>query len=303
MSLSGKRLIALSGLLLLALSGSALAQDRELLCSIAPSDDLKQVVAKIRDYDQPKVPYAALTKTTKYYVRLVPRKNVVTAGNELRDDAILGTKPVVFITTPEGIYGKSLLEVYLDIGYEAEDIVRWQRDQEMVAVVLRYPREIEASDVRDGRIPDDWAKKVFVPSWDNVFAVFQKLAADAAIDPEKKGEFAPWKLFFRTTAERDFVLSYPDEGKARLKSVDYATLRGTGGADWSYRSILERKLSIFEHFRGDGRTINELTDPFGQQKEAGLHEFIGPNTKLKDLPELAVVSLGAVIIQDTHRKR
>jgi len=152
----------------------------------------------------------------------------------------------------------------------------------------------------DGSLPEDWRNKVYIPTWDNIFALFGKLTAEASIEPEKKGEFAPWKLFFTHPAQQQFVLSFPAEGLMRVKSAGYAMLRQTGGADAVYRNLLENKLSIFEHFRGNGRTLNELVDPQGVRHEAGLYEFVGPNAKVKDLPEIAVIHLGALVMQDAY---
>ena len=42
------------------------------------------------------------------------------------------------------------------------------------------------------------------------------------------------------------------------KTVSYYQLKGIGGSDWVYRQLLQSKLSTFEHFRGNGRTHNEV---------------------------------------------
>ncbi len=97
-----------------------------------------------------------------------------------------------------------------------------------------------------------------------------------------------------------FVLGFPERGKERIKKASYTELKAIGGADWVYRSLLESKLSVFEHFRGNGRTHNEVLDPEGVQPEAGLIEFVGPNRKLKDLPEVAIIHLGRLNIEDTY---
>jgi len=79
------------------------AQSREILFSASPSDELKTLAEKIRNLDTPQIPYEAITKNATYYVRIAPRKNILTDANQLQDNAILGTRPFVFITTPEGI--------------------------------------------------------------------------------------------------------------------------------------------------------------------------------------------------------
>ena len=57
---------------------------------------------------------------------------------------------------------------------------------------------------------------------------------------------------------------------------------------------MEDKLSVFEHFQGNGRTQNEIFDPENQQ--LGLVEFVGSNRQIKDLPEVAIIHLGKLII-------
>ena len=189
------------------------------------------------------------------------------------------------------------MEIYEDIGYGAEDIIRMQRNEDMVAVVFRYPDSITISDVRNGRLPDDWDGRVYVPTWDNVIALFSRLGDGATVEPGKQGEFALERLFFRSEVERAFILGYPEEGKCRIKKTRYAALRANGGSDWVYRQFLEAKLSIFEHFQGNGRTHNGVLDPDDLQSEAGLLEFVGPNRKIKDLPEVAVIHLGRLVIE------
>lgn len=281
----------------------ALATERELLYHSSLSAPLQEIVTNIQNLNHPKIPYADLNPKTEYFVRIVPRQYTLTKDNQLQANAILGTKPIIFFTTPEGFYGKSLLDIYLDIGYEAEDIIRWQRDAEMVAVVFRYPESIVLSTVTDGQLPTPWNNKVYVPTWDNVFSLFHQLAQEATVEPDKKGEFAAEKTFFSTESLKQFVLNFPDAGKQRIKAIDYATLKVTGGADWVYRELLERKLSIFEHFLGNGRTLNEITTATGIKEQAGLFEFVGPNIKLRDLPEIAIVNLGKLTMEDTYFKQ
>jgi hypothetical protein len=139
-----------------------------------------------------------------------------------------------------------------------------------------------------------------------MFVLFERLAENATIDPQKRGEFTPERTFFRSGAEKMFVLGFPERGKERIKKASkaspgpgYAELKAIGGADWVYRSLLESKLSVFEHFRGNGRTHNEVLDPEGLDPEAGLIEFVGPNRKIKDLPEVAIIHLGRLAIEDT----
>jgi hypothetical protein len=280
--------------------GSAVAQERELLYPTTVQGKLQAVIGKMHQLNSQKLPYDKIARTTEYFVRIAPRKHVLTENNAIQGTAILGTKPLVFVTIPESIYGRSLLEIYEDIGYEAEDIIRWQRNEDMIAIVLRYPDEIAISAAGDGRLPNDWHKTVYVPTWNNVFALFLQLADGATIEPDKQGEFAPDRIFFRSSSEKAFVVGFPEVGRERIRTTSYTTLRAVGGADWVYRQLLENKLSIFEHFRGNGRTHNEVRDPEGRQPDAGLLEFIGPNWKIKTLPEVAIIHLGQLTIEDTY---
>lgn len=283
-------------LLLILLLPTVHALDRTLLYPTEVSGKLEEVVKNIQT--QAVMPYENLPQPSGYYVRIAPQGYILTENNQIADSAILGTKPFVFITTPEGIYGKTLLDIYLDIGYEAEDIIRWQRDVETVAIVFRYSEAVSLSAVTNGEFPADWDKKVFVPTWDNILTLFKKLAEKATVEPDKKGEFAPTQLFFKSEAERHLVLGFPPEGQQRLKTTDYNVLRLTGGADSVYRDLLERKLSVFEHFRGTGRTLNEVVDPKMAQSHSGLLEFVAPNQKVKELPEVAIISLGKLVVEN-----
>jgi len=279
----------------------AIAQEsRALLYSYALSDDLQHIVANIQNPQYPVIPYKDLNPNPSYFVRIAPRRHILTAENQIQDSAILGTKPIIFLATPEGIYGKALLDIYLDIGYEAEDIIRWQRDEDMVAIVFRYDESILLSAVKDGQLPENWDSQVFVPTWDNMFSLFEKLATRATINPEQQGEFMPTTLSFRTEELKNFVLNFPDGGKQRVKTQSYTSLETVGGSDWSYRHLLEAKLSLFEHFRGTGRTLNEIIDPDGKQHDSGILEFVAPNKTVNTLPEIAIIHLGSLKIEETY---
>ena len=253
---------------------------------------------QIRDVTRDKVPYNGLTRTTNYFVRIAPRKDILTESGDLRDEAILGTRPFVFLTTPESIYGKSLLEIYEDIGYEAEDIIRWQRDEDMVAIVFRYPVGISLSGVLDGQLSQRWSDWVYVPTWDNMFILFDRLTENATIEPQKRGEFAPERIFFRSGAEKMFVQGFPERGKERIKKTPYADLKALGVRIGCTAACWRANSAPSEHFRGNGRTHNEVLDPEGLEPEAGLIEFVGPNRKIKDLPEVAIIYLGRLAIED-----
>lgn len=300
--MTGPRLTAVlfAAALMLVNGLAGAAELRALLYDQTTTADMKAAIAALRDPATPKTPYAQLERRSDIFVRIAPRKVVVGADGKLLDTAILGTKPFVFVSTPESVQGKSLLDIYLDIGYEAEDIIAWQRDQDMVAVVFRFPPAVTVSDVRDGALPQDWQSHVYAPTWANAFVLFDRLAAAATIEPDRKGEFAPWQTFFRSEAEKAFVLDFPATSRQRITQTPYARLAALGGDDWKYRSLLETKLSLFEHFRGTGRTQNELEDRDGSKPDTGVLEFVGPNQKLPALPEVAVVHLGALTLRDSY---
>jgi hypothetical protein len=100
------------------------------------------------------------------------------------------------------------------------------------------------------------------------------------------------KLQLRSEKERYFLMGFPDAGKLRIKTSSYYALRDTKGADWEYRQFLERSMSLAEHYSGDGATKSTM---LGQAKPPpGFPEFIGPNRLVVDLPEVAVIGLGAL---------
>lgn len=280
-----RTLLVVSSLLLFVGRGGAAAQEeprRTLLYPESVSGKLQEVAARILNPAGEMTPCLRLERKTDYFVRIAPRRFVMAGEKSLKDGAMLGGKPFVFVTTAESVYGLSLLDLYVSIGYEAEDILRTPPDEEMVMIVFQYPKEIAASNVTNGLLPDDWDKKVYVPTWENMFSLFHRLAA------------VPGKM---SQAERDFVLNFPAEAKQRVAKTAYAELKAAGGADWKYRSLLEQKLSVFEHFRGNGRTQNEVRDPDGV--EAGLIESVGPNLGVGELPEVAVIGLGRLVLKDS----
>ena len=65
-----------------------------------------------------------------------------------------------------------------------------------------------------------------------------------------------------------------------------------GGDDWKYRSLLETKLSLFEHFRGTGRTQNELEDRDGSKLSQPLSTMVEDDTSATaDAPAALVEAL------------
>lgn len=281
------------------------------------SDGFKVAVDEVRSLNAAPVPYDRLSPRTHYYVRIVPLKHIVNCKKQINPNAFLGAKPFVFVTSPQGVAGKRLLDIYKDLGYAPADVLndhthslagradeRGPPDlKEAAAVVFRFPSAVRDCSVRDGRLPDDWDRRVYVPTWDNVYALFARLAATAVVDAPRADEFQPERLFFRSTAEKTFVLNYPASRLKRRKKTSFATYQAlmlAGGADWDYRKLLEDKLSIFPHFRGTGRTLNVFLDPYMTKADAGIFEYIGPNAKLKDLPEVAVIHLGTIKMEETY---
>ncbi|HYH66670.1 MAG TPA: hypothetical protein VD866_18385 [Urbifossiella sp.] len=279
----------------------AAAQQRALFYPAEPAGRLKDAADAVRDLKRPAVPYADLSASTEYYARVVPRRVVLDDKNQLKAGAVLGGKPFVFLTTPQGLTGRSLLDILLDTGHEPAEILASPRGEAMVALVFKYPPAVAVSAARDGTLPADWARAVYVPTWENAFALFGKLAEGATIDPAA-GSFQPVRLTFTSEAQRAFVLNYPRAGRDRIKDAraPYDVLRRVGGADWEYRRLLEDKFSAFAHFRGTGRAVNVVRDPDMARPDSGVLEFVGPNSSLSDLPELAVVDLGRLTIADTY---
>jgi hypothetical protein len=62
-------------------------------------------------------------------------------------------------------------------------------------------------------------------------------------------------------------------------------------------------LSILEHFQGNGRTYNAVRHSEGMPPDAGVVELVGPNRKISELHEVAIIHLGQLIIEDTYSTR
>lgn len=288
-------------LLLLGPAPAVFAQGRLILYGKnPPSDGLREVAEALADPKTPRASPRDPPAAGAYFVRLTQRAHILNPDSSLKPTAALHVLPYVFITPPKGLYGRPLLEIFAEIGYEAEYILSGQLGKETVAVVFRYPEGVALSEVSDGRLPADWERRVFVPTWENVFALFHALARKDKAETDRaasdKNAPAPRLGLNLSEADLNFVVGFPEEGKRRVRCVPYAVLRAGGGADWRYRRLLEEKLSLFEHFRGNGRTQNELVDPDGVRPERGLREYVGPKMALKELDEFAVVALGALTV-------
>jgi hypothetical protein len=259
------------------------------------SDDvpagLRPVVAKLLSDDQGTVEPAD-AKPAGVFVRVVSRKYVLD-GRAIKQDAFIGGRPFVFVTLPETLYGRTLLQVFSAIGYSADEVLTGQLGSEKVAVVFRWGEKVTPHAGRDGKLPDDWQTKVYPSTWDNLFSLVDKMAADKDWHAlaEVGRPSALTRLNFQSAKERQFVLGYPDAGKERLKALPYSALRDTKGADWDYRQFLERTLGASEHFTGDGTSQPAI---FAKGKTTGFPEFLGPNRELVALPEVAIIGLGSV---------
>jgi hypothetical protein len=286
-------------IVLLSLLGAADAQQRALLYPNSLSGPIQDLAKIIRDPHSNKIPLNQLPPANRYFVRIAPRNAILTKDNKLQATSVLAApaKPFVFLTTPESIFGRSLLEIYEDIGYEAEDIIRSSRNEDMVAILFRYPNDVSLSPLRDGKLPNDWSKSIYPTTWDNIFSLFSHLVQDDRSELCNKAD-VPAKRICLSTMQAAFVLGFPAEGKLRLRTTTYPVLKATGGSDWEYRKLLESKLSVFEHFRGNGETQNEVLDPDAQQP--GLLELVGPNMRINQLPGVAIIHLGRLMIEDCY---
>ena len=293
----------LCALLLLVFTGPSNAQQRAVLYENSPSAEIEQLAEKLRDPHTDKVPLEQLPKPGRYFVRITERRFVLTPDNKLLPTAVLAgpARPFAFLTTPEGFFGKSLLEIYGDIGYEAEDMIRFQRNADMVVMLFRYPDNVSLSNVSNGNLGGDWRHHVYATTWDNVLSLFTRLIQDER-SPVCKQSQMPVANICLTPNDRAFVLRLHSTAKQELKkkTKSYAVLHATDGPLWRYRKLLEDKLSLFEHFRGDGRTENELLDTRDAEPKGQLYEVVGPNLKLSELPEVVIIHLGKLIIEDCY---
>jgi hypothetical protein len=258
---------------------------------------LKPHVERLLAADQKPIDPAAAT-CGGVYARILSKQYAIDAG-KLKAGGWLGSRPFVFLTVPEVAYGRDLLGVLAAIGYDLEDILEIEKGVEKVAVVFTFPEKVKTCDATDGALPDAWAERVYPTTWNNTLGLIDRMAADKArwvvTRPDGDG-FVPTKLQLRSEKELSFLLGFPDEGKKRVSTTDYAALREVGGSDWVYRQLIERLIGASEHFRGDGKT--KLTLAGRRKPRAGFPEFLGPNTELKDLPAVAVVSLGTLRIEE-----
>ena len=265
---------------------------RQVIGDHSQTDEFRQIVKHICDPATKMIPDTDLKPTTVYF-RVTERKYVLNSDNQLNTQAALGGNPYVFLTVPQVAFGRSLYEIYSDLGYDAEGILK-QRNRNMVALVVRYKLEIKFSPVRDGHKSldeDDFDQYVYVPTWKNGFALFSRLASE---EPDPKNQFS---MKFRNEANRNMARYFPAERRKHISQLPYSLLRIAGGPDWDYRQLLESKMSMNSHFRGVGITENTLS-PADNRK--GVHEFVGPNRKLDELQEYAVIDIGRMEFKEVH---
>jgi hypothetical protein len=258
---------------------------------------LRPYVAKLLDPDQARVEPGEV-KPGDVFLRVVSRQYVM-EGDRLSSRGWLGATPFVFLAPPESILGRSLLEVFSAIGYSADTVLTTQIGVEKVAILFRYDREVRLHEGRDGKLPEDWEAAVYPTTWDNTFSLLERLAGDrkkCLVVNAKSPAFTPSLLRLGTEREAAFVSNFPREGKQRIKDRPYAALRLADGADWAYRSILERALGATEPFRGDGTTQRTFVAPARESK--GFPEFLGPNRELMKLSEVAVIRLGCLKVSE-----
>jgi hypothetical protein len=281
---------------LFQLAGLTYAQERPVLASKSISKTMQGFINEIQNPQSR--PLKELPRADGYFVRIARRTDVLTEKDEIKSTAFLGrdTKPFVFLTTPQSIFGRSLYQIYAAIGYEAEDIFNYQLDKEMVAIVFRYDeRDVSLSEVKDGTLDKNWPHRTYETTWDNIMSLFAQLVQDDKSAPCKNGPKPATRICLPELQAR-FVTGFPEEGKLRIKTTRYRALQASGGADWIYRTLLEDSLSVFEHFRGDSWTENELEERRDKPAPRSLREVVAPNRWVGALPEYAVIGLGTVVI-------
>lgn len=288
-------------LLLATFASPALGErprERALLYSRNASPELRQLVAALarRAPLPPDVPGCP-----KYFVRVLDR-DAVLDGAVPRQGARLGRRPFVFVTTPAGISGRSLLDIELGLGYEASYVLRPGANAGKVAVIFRYASDVGFHDRTDGAIGDaGWEDRVVIPSWANVFALLRLLAfkdlppKPASVDAIARHAQSPDDSCF-CDDDRYFVIGFDETGYERVRTIEYAALRAAGGSEWRYRRLLERQLGCSELFAGTGRTFNETEGP-------DAPEFVGPNRALYELAEIAILDLGVLDLRDSYGER
>ena len=223
-------------------------------------------------------PSGTIPATPDIFVRIVSLDAILHDGQMPANAHLAGPNgpPVVFLTIPEGIAGFPVDAVLSRIGYTDADIMSVFRGGPAAAIVFRYPGGVQSLATWGGDLSADVLKRVVRGTWQNLFRTFKDLA-----------EIEETPLQFEDD-DRRFVASFPSWGRLRLMGVpSYSDIKSVGGADWRYRSLLERLLWVTPTYLGTGCAAAE-------NGGAGVPEYFGPNAKLSDLAtahSLAIVSL------------
>ena len=262
---------------------------RRILFQTNSTPELKAILGRLLQPSTEWVRDADMPDRSSFFLRLTEARFIVDGTRHLRTDARLAGNPFVFLTVPEAAYGRTLYQLYSDLGYTAESVLR-QRGVPMVAVILRYPTGVRVPDPWESPTGTDWDSRVYRPTWDTVFDLFARLAGES-----RAGEYVQFAVL--TPYERSLARFLPSARRQAVASLPYPLLRMAGGPDWEYRSLLETHLSINSHFRGVGFTENTLSPGDGR---LGLPEFVGPNWELRHLAESAVVDLGHLEFEEIH---
>lgn len=266
--------------------------ERKVIGEESKTAEFRQLVKQICDPATKMIPDTRF-KRSNVYLRLTNRTYVFN-GDKLNQNAALGGSPYVFLTVPQVGFGRSLYEIYSDLGYDAEGVLK-QRNKNMVAIVFRYKSEIKFSSDREGHgllDKDDFDQYVYVPTWKNAFTLLSRLAGDKTPNPKD-----PFPMKFSDESSQNLARFFPAERRKHLSQLPYSLLRMAGGPDWEYRQLLESKMSMNSHFRGVGITENTLS-PADNRK--GVPEFIGPNRTLDELLEYAVIDVGRMEFKEVH---
>ncbi len=264
---------------------------RRILYQTNATPELKAILGRLLQPSTEGIRDADMPDRSRFFLRLTEARFIVDDQGHLRPDARLAGNPFVFLTVPEAAYGRTLYQLYSDLGYSAESVLR-QRGVPMVALILRYSTEVRVPDPWEGPSGRDWNSCVYQPAWDTIFELFARLA-----DETREGKYT--QLPDLTPHERSLARFLPAARRQAVATLPYPLLRMAGGPDWEYRSLLETHLSINAHFRGTGFTENTLSPGDGR---LGLPEFVGPNREMGRLAEFAVVDLGHLEFEEVHRK-
>ncbi len=81
------------------------------------------------------------------------------------------------------------------------------------------------------------------------------------------------------------------KGMGQMRYIQ-RSLMAVGGVDLRNRCLLESRLSVFKHLRGNNDTQNELSTPLLLQLTLRMLEYVVPSKKLLKFDEIKVVESG-----------